>query len=48
MILAHVTKQPFPLFDPLWIVTGLLGLDANAEWLFERYEFDWRSLATQS
>jgi len=36
MILAHVTKQPFPLFDPMWILTGLLGLDANAEWLFNR------------
>jgi len=47
MILAHVTKQPFPLFDPMWILTGRLGLSANAEWFFNRYRFSWRSLATQ-
>lgn len=47
MILAHITKQPFPLFDPMWVLTGLLGLDANAEWLFDRYGFDKRSVAIQ-
>jgi len=36
MITAHVTAQPFPLFEPMWLWTGALALDANAEWLFGR------------
>lgn len=37
MILAHVTKQPFPIFDAMWLWTAACAVDLNAEWLFDRY-----------
>lgn len=37
MILAHVTSQRFPLFDAMWLWTGLLAADLNAEWLFDKW-----------
>ncbi|PSR72058.1 hypothetical protein PHLCEN_2v12088 [Hermanssonia centrifuga] len=36
MILAHVTKQPFPWGDPLWLWSLLGALDANMPLLFNR------------
>lgn len=39
MILAHVTKQPFPIFDAMWLWTAACAVDLNAEWLFDRYVF---------
>ncbi|KAG8749470.1 hypothetical protein FRC14_001340, partial [Serendipita sp. 396] len=36
MILAHVTSQPFPLFDGMWLWTAALAMDLNAEWLFDK------------
>jgi ethanolaminephosphotransferase len=39
MILAHVTSQPFPIFDGMWIWTAALAVDQNMEWLFDRYVF---------
>ncbi|EIN14321.1 Choline/ethanolaminephosphotransferase [Punctularia strigosozonata HHB-11173 SS5] len=36
MILAHVTSQPFPWFDWLWVWSLLGAVDANMEILFGR------------
>lgn len=36
MILAHVTKQKFPVFDPLWVWTAVLALDVNLPILLGR------------
>jgi len=34
MILAHVTSQPFPLWDWGWVWAMVAVLDANAERFF--------------
>ncbi|KAL5494611.1 hypothetical protein ACEPAI_72 [Sanghuangporus weigelae] len=37
MILAHLTKRKdMPFWEWLWIWTALMGLDANAQWVFGR------------
>ena len=37
MILAHVTKQPFPWFDAMWIWSLVGAIDANLLRLIGRY-----------
>lgn len=39
MILAHVTKQPFPGGDALWLLSVVGAIDANMPRLFNRYVF---------
>lgn len=36
MILAHVTKQPFPMGDAIFLWTVLGAVDANMPFLFNR------------
>jgi ethanolaminephosphotransferase len=36
LILAHVTKSPFPYWNGMMIYSLFGALDANAEWLFGR------------
>ena len=36
MILAHVTKQPFPAGDAMWLLSVLGAIDANMPLLFHR------------
>lgn len=40
MILAHVTKQPFPGGDALWLLSILGAVDANMPRLFNRCVFN--------
>lgn len=42
MILAHVTKQPFPMSDAIFLWTVVGAIDANMPLLFNRYAvLDW-------
>ncbi|KDQ15750.1 hypothetical protein BOTBODRAFT_31637 [Botryobasidium botryosum FD-172 SS1] len=36
MILAHLTKTPFPMWDSMWILSLIGTLDANSQFLFGR------------
>lgn len=37
MILAHVTKQPFPYWDAMWLWSIVGAIDANLPTLINRY-----------
>ena len=37
MILAHVTKQPFPWWDAMWVWSVVGAVDANLPVLLGRY-----------
>ena len=37
IILAHVTKQPFPYWDSMWIWSIVGAIDANLPTLINRY-----------
>jgi ethanolaminephosphotransferase len=36
MIIAHVTSQPFPVWDPMYIWSIIGAIDANMPFLFDR------------
>ena len=36
MILAHVTGQPFPWWDSMWVWSIIGAVDANLPWLIGR------------
>jgi ethanolaminephosphotransferase len=36
VILAHVTRTPYPWWDWIWILSVIGAIDANLPWLFDR------------
>jgi ethanolaminephosphotransferase len=36
LILAHVTKSPFPYWNGMMVYSIFGALDANSQWLFNR------------